>query len=111
MKNALSKKFCIAAATLAVAAGAAHAASEHVVTQKGKAFSQKKIKVQPGDSVKFVNDDPFSHNVFSLSEAKSFDLGTYPQGASKSVTFDKPGTVEVECAVHPDMKLVVEVAK
>jgi hypothetical protein len=24
---------------------------------------------------------------------------------------DKPGTVEVECAVHPDMKLVIEVRK
>jgi len=25
------------------------------------------------------------------------------------VTFDKPGKVEVECAVHPDMRLEIEV--
>jgi plastocyanin len=86
-------------------------AGEHVVSQKGKAFSIKKMTVSAGDSVKFVNDDPFAHNVFSLSDAKSFDLGSYGQGLAKSVTFDKPGTIEVECAVHPDMRMVVEVKK
>lgn len=86
-------------------------AAEQVVSQKGKAFSVKKLKVKVGDSVKFVNDDPFSHNVFSLSAAKAFDLGSYPQGGAKSVTFDKAGTIEVECAIHPDMTLVIEVEK
>ena len=71
----------------------------------------KKLSVKVGDSVKFLNDDPFSHNVFSLSDAKSFDLGSYGQGVSKSITFDKAGTVEVECAVHPDMKLIIEVSE
>ena len=88
----------------------AHAA-EHTVSQKGKAFSQPSIKVKAGESVRFVNDDAFSHNVFSLSETKSFDLGTYAKGAAKSVTFDKPGKVEVECAIHPDMRMTVEVTK
>jgi plastocyanin len=91
-------------------AGPAQAA-EHVVSQKGKAFSHKKMVVQVGDSVKFVNDDPFNHNVFSLSDVKSFDLGSYGQGLAKSVVMDKAGTVEVECAVHPDMKLLIEVQK
>jgi plastocyanin len=86
-------------------------AAEHVVVQKSKAFSMKKLSVKLGDTVKFLNDDPFSHNVFSLSDAKSFDLGSYGQGMSKSITFDKAGSIEVECAVHPDMKLVIEVAK
>lgn len=86
-------------------------AAEHTVSQKGKAFSQTSIKVKTGESVKFVNDDAFSHNVFSLSETKSFDLGTYAKGAAKSVTFDKPGKVEVECAIHPDMRMTVEVSK
>lgn len=103
------------ARTLCVAAAAACCsgtfAAEHVVTQKSKAFSAKKLSLKVGDSIKFVNEDPFSHNVFSLSDAKSFDLGSYGQGGSKSVVFDKPGTVEIECAVHPDMKLLVEVQK
>ena len=90
--------------------GAAYAA-EHVVEQKGKAFTVKQIKVKVGDTVDFKNADPFNHNVFSLSDAKTFDLGSYAQGGSKKVTFDKPGTVEVECAIHPEMKMNVEVAK
>ena len=93
---------------LSVAMAGAQAA-EHVVTQKNKAFSTKKIKVKVGDSVKFTNDDSFAHNVFSLSAVKSFDLGSFGNGGSKTITFDKPGKVEIECAVHPDMRLDLEV--
>jgi plastocyanin len=49
--------------------------------------------------------------VFSASPVKSFDLGSYPQGQSRKVTFEQEGSVEVECAIHPDMKLKVEVSK
>ncbi len=97
-----------AAAALAAATGA-HAAEEHVVSQKNKAFSVKKLSVKAGDSVKFVNEDNFAHNVFSLSAAKSFDLGSFGNGGSKTIVFDKPGKIEVECAVHPDMRLDIEV--
>ena len=99
-----------AALALALLAGPALSA-EVVVAQKNKNFSTKKLSLKVGDSIKFVNEDPFPHNVFSLSDVKSFDLGSYGQGGSKSVVFDKPGTVEIECAVHPDMKLTVEVQK
>ena len=107
MKHAIA----IAITLAALASAGSAAATEHVVAQKGKAFVVKKLSVKVGDSVKFVNEDPFSHNVFSLSDAKSFDLGSYGQGGSKTVVFDKPGTIEVECAVHPDMKMVIEVSK
>ena len=96
------------AALLAFAFALPTHAAEHVVSQKAKNFSMKRLAVQQGDSIKFVNDDPFAHNVFSLSDVKSFDLGSYGQGLFKSVLMDKPGVVEVECAVHPDLKLVIE---
>lgn len=86
-------------------------AAEFEVGQKDKKFTRRTLTVKVGDSVTFKNQDPFAHNVFSLSEAKTFDLGSYPQGQSKKITFDQPGTVEVECAIHPDMKLTVEVTK
>ena len=105
-----------AAAVIAVLIASALAAvnaraAEHVVNQKNKAFGPKKLNVQAGDSIRFVNDDPFAHNVFSLSDAKSFDLGSWGFGVAKSVVLDKPGLVEVECAVHPDMRMVIEVRK
>jgi plastocyanin len=86
-------------------------AEDHVVSQKDKAFSVETLKVRVGDSVSFRNDDPFFHNIFSLSEVQTFDLGSYPQGQARKTTFTRPGKVEVECAIHPAMKMVVEVAK
>ncbi|NRF70677.1 cupredoxin domain-containing protein [Aquincola sp. S2] len=91
---------------LPFAAGAA----EHVVTQKDKAFSAKTLSIKVGDKVTFRNDDAFSHNVFSLSDAMPFDLGTYANGQAKSVTYAKAGKFEIECAIHPDMRLVISVA-
>jgi len=59
--------------------------------------------------VSFPNQDPFFHNVFSLSPAKTFDLGSYPSGETRKVTFDKSGTVDVECAIHPHMHMSITV--
>ncbi len=91
-----------------LAAGAANAA-EYEVVQKNKAFSPKELNIKVGDTVKFTNEDNFFHNVFSLSDLKTFDLGSYPKGEFKSVTFDKAGKVEVECAIHPSMLMIINV--
>ena len=89
---------------------AAHA-EDFVVSQKNKAFSSSRMKVKAGDSVTFRNDDSFFHNIFSLSDTQSFDLGSFPQGQAKKVTFKKEGIVDVECAIHPEMKMTIEVTK
>lgn len=104
------KRFAALATALAATAtcGLAGSAS-HEVGQKNKSFTVEKLTVRVGDTVDFPNLDPFFHNVFSLSPAKTFDLGSYAKGDSKKVTFDKQGTVEVECAIHPNMKMTIEV--
>lgn len=84
-------------------------AETHTINQQDKTFSAEEITIKVGDTITFPNSDPYFHNVFSLSMTKFFDLGTYGQGESPSVTFDAPGTVEVERAIHPDMYLVIEV--
>lgn len=90
---------------------AAVPAAEVVVTTKDKAFSAKALTVKVGDKITFKNEDPFSHNVFSLSEPGSFDLGTYAKGESRSTVVQDPGVHEIECAIHPEMKLTVTVQK
>jgi plastocyanin len=77
------------------------------VRQEGEAFHPHVLPVPVGSSVDFPNRDPLFHNVFSLSKAKTFDLGRYPQGASKSVRFDRPGAVQVFCHIHSDMSAVI----
>ncbi|WP_435277204.1 hypothetical protein ACMAZF_07910 [Psychrobium sp. nBUS_13] len=57
--------------------------------------------MKQGDVVSFPNFDTFFHNVYSLSDIKSFDLGSYKQGETKKRTFKEKGVVEVECAIHP----------
>jgi plastocyanin len=89
-------------------------ASVHTIAQKNKSFVLEgsrieSLSVKLGDVIKFKNRDPFFHNVFSLSDIKTFDLGSYPAGKSKSITADKLGIMEVECAIHPQMFLKVEV--
>jgi plastocyanin len=89
-------------------------AEEFTVTQTDKTFKMngdkvEKLTIKVGDSIRFLNEDPFLHNVFSLSAIKNFDLGSYPKGESKSVTFDKPGQAEIECSIHPQMLFKLEV--
>lgn len=83
----------------------------YVIDQKDKKFSKSYVKLRVGGSIDFRNSDPWMHNVFSLSETQSFDLGSYPKPQSKRVVFTTPGKVEVECAIHPQMHMVVEVVK
>ena len=55
----------------------------------------------------FPNNDRTYHNVFSLSRAKSFDLGRYAAGHSKAVRFDRPGVVRVFCDIHSHMSAFI----
>jgi plastocyanin len=89
-------------------------AAELEIGQKGKTFVQndqkvETVRIKTGDTIHFRNHDPFFHNVFSLSESQTFDLGSYPAGNAKSVRFEKAGTIEVECAIHPQMLMTIEV--
>lgn len=86
-------------------------AKEYTIEQKDKKFSMNDLTIKVGDIVHFRNNDPFFHNVYSLSPLKIFDLGSYPKGQSKAVTFDKSGEVEVNCAIHPSMKIKIKVEK
>jgi plastocyanin len=80
-----------------------------VLNQKGARFEPDLIVVPVGSSVQFPNFDPIFHNVFSLSRAQAFDLGYYPQGQSRAVTFNNPGVVQVYCHIHANMYAAIVV--
>ncbi|WP_456404510.1 cupredoxin domain-containing protein [Hydrogenimonas sp.] len=86
-------------------------AADHVVVQKDKAFHPNHIKAKVGDRIIFKNDDGFAHNAFSDSEIAEFDIGMQKPGQDVVVEMKKPGKVEVECAIHPNMHLTIEVEK
>lgn len=78
--------------------------------QRDQQFDPDILVVPVGSTVDFPNNDPFFHNVFSLSRAHSFDLGYYPQGKSKTIRLDKSGVVQVYCHLHPNMSAAIVVS-
>ena len=89
------------------AKGGAAPAKPLVMDQSKMQFVPHVLAVPAGASVRFLNDDPTPHNVFSPDNEK-FNLGTWPQGQSKSYEFNKctkfPCVYTLLCRVHPEME-------
>jgi plastocyanin len=78
------------------------------IAQHGALFSPHVLPVMAGTTIEWPNDDQIFHNVFSMSDAKQFNLGLYKGNPpEKRVTFDKPGRVDVFCSIHANMHCVV----
>jgi plastocyanin len=75
--------------------------------QRNETFVPHVLAIVAGTTVDFPNNDLTFHNVFSLSKAKTFDLGRYAAGQSKSVRFDRPGIVRVFCEIHAHMSAYI----
>ena len=79
----------------------AEAPFEMVTRQKQ--FMPRVLVVPRGARVRFPNQDPILHNVFSVSPGNFFDLGLYNQGPGKEQKLAQPGLVRVFCNVHHSM--------
>jgi plastocyanin len=77
--------------------------------QVNRRFDPDVVVIPMGSSVTFPNMDPIFHNVFSLSKPRSFDLGNYAKGNTRTVAFPAPGIVYVNCRLHPNMAGVIVV--
>ncbi len=98
-------------ATLTLVAVLPVLAADHEIVQSDRQFSKQEITIKAGDQIVFKNDDEVAHNVYSTSAGMSFDLKRQAPGASSTVPFPKEGTAEVQCSIHPKMKLIVHVTK
>lgn len=107
--NSMLKSVFVKAVLAALVIACFAAPTMHKISQKGKTFSQASITVNKGDSITFMNNDDVVHNVYSTSQGNSFNLKTQAPGATNVATFMTEGTVEVRCAIHPTMRLTVNV--
>jgi plastocyanin len=88
----------------------AWAATEIVVTQKDKMFSQDSATVKAGGKIKFVNDDTVTHDLTVKGPGGASKPGVQEKpGDEIELTFDESGVNEVRCLIHPKMKMSVEV--
>jgi plastocyanin len=94
----------------ALAASLAAAADTRVI-QKDKTFSTRDLSIRVGEQVLFVNEDSVTHNVYSLTKGNEFEIRTQAPGQTDAVRFSREGVIEVQCAIHPKMKLHVTVSR
>jgi plastocyanin len=67
--------------------------------QREARFAPPFLAIAAGQSVAMENDDAIYHNVFSFSKSNDFDLGLYPAGESRTVTFRYAGVVRTYCSI------------
>src|SRR5262245_897259 len=79
------------------------------IRQDGLEFRPRAVAVTVGSKVDFPNEDDLFHNVFHFGKGIRIELGSYPKGESKSVTFEKKGLVDMRCDVHKHMRAYVHV--
>jgi plastocyanin len=104
----------VAALGLALSVGmaqgsvAADASNVSQVLIKDFMFSPMEVRIKVGTSLTWVNQDDEPHTV--VGDAGLFRSGALDTAMAFTFRFDKPGTYQVFCSIHPQMKarIIVE---
>ena len=85
-------------------APARHAAPVRaVMDQVNRSFAPDLLVIPVGSTVEFPNSDSISHQIYSFSAAKRFQLPLYRGRPYPPVHFDQPGVVTLGCNIHDEM--------
>jgi len=81
-------------------------AKNHQIRQKGRQFQPFLTVILAGDTLQYLNDEDkeIDHNIYSLSDIATFDLGLGPKGSVLEHTFDRQGNLNFFCSVHKMME-------
>lgn len=79
----------------------------HTVTIEAVAFQPDTLTVKPGDTVVWVNKDPFPHTV--TSKDGGFDSQSLQAGESWKYVVKGTGDFAYICTFHPTMKGILRV--
>lgn len=104
----MAKVLCALAGAGALWAGVAGAAGLATVSQNRRAFAVSALQIARGDTVRFVNDDTFLHQIFIDSPTLKFESEEQEPGQSVDIRFAKDGTFAVRCHIHPKMLVQVD---
>jgi plastocyanin len=80
-----------------------------VIDQVNRAFAPDLIVVPVSSTVSFPNSDTVSHQIYSFSPAKRFQLPLYRGKPYPPVRFDSPGIITLGCNIHDEMLAYVVV--
>jgi cytochrome c peroxidase len=79
------------------------------VSQIGKIFSPSHIRLAVGETLTILNDDTRTHNVRIHDPRLHFNSGAQEPRESVAIPFPEAGSFEAFCAIHPSMRLRIEV--
>jgi plastocyanin len=79
-------------------------------TNKDRSFIPPLTVIPVGSTIRFPNEDPFFHSIYSTSPADPFDIGFYDTGPGKEVPFPNAGIIDVHCHIHASMHATIIVA-
>jgi len=82
-------------------------AATHTVAIDGVAFAPETLAVKVGDTVVWVNKDPFPHTV--TSQTGGFDSHDIAPDQSWSYTTTRTGVFPYLCTLHPTMHATLKV--
>ena len=74
-----------------------------VMDQVNRAFEPDLLVIPVGSTVDFPNSDSVSHQIYSFSPAKRFQLPLYRGNPNPPVRFDQAGIVTLGCNIHDEM--------
>jgi plastocyanin len=74
-----------------------------IMDQANLAFVPDVLVIPVHSSVQFPNSDPISHQVYSFSSARKFQLPLYRGKPYPPVVFDEAGVVTLGCNIHDNM--------
>lgn len=76
--------------------------ADKTIDQRGETFLPLVTIVPKGGRISFANNDPTTHQVYSFSRVKQFEM-TLNRGQTSVVAFDAPGIVALGCNIHDNM--------
>jgi plastocyanin len=74
-----------------------------VMDQVNRTFVPDLLVIPSGSTVEFPNSDSVSHQIYSFSPTKKFQLPLYRGTPYPPVRFDQPGLVTLGCNIHDSM--------
>jgi plastocyanin len=74
-----------------------------VMDQVNRAFAPDLLVIPVGSTVEFPNSDSVSHQIYSFSPAKRFQLPLYRGKPYPPVHFEQSGVVTLGCNIHDEM--------
>jgi len=91
----------------ATAAGAAQPVI-HTIVIEGMRFDPETLTVKPGDTIVWINNDPFPHT--ATSTGGDFDSRAIATGGRWQYAASRRGVLPYGCSLHPTMKATLRVS-